>query len=404
MIIYLDRTTVPTLTLSGDKDVELFWDTELKGFALKLRRGADGRMQRSYLVQYRIGKQQRKIKLGDCAKITVDQARKKAEKLFAQITLGQDPQSERRVAAAPKITLRSALEQYVALKEREVEEGTYRASSLRITKLYLLGEAYFGPLHKTALNEITRAHVAQRLAAIRQESSDTTAGRARAQLAAFFTRMMQEGIAEANPCIGTKPQAERPQRERVLSAGELRAIWTACGDDDFGRIVKLLMLTGCRRAEIGGLKWSEIVDGEIRLPGARTKNHRQHVLPLSDRACEIIEKIPHRADRDFLFGERSRDGFDSWTQCKDALKDGIADPWVVHDIRRTVATGLANLGVQPHVIEALLNHVGHRAGVGGIYNKSSYAQEVRTALIRWADHIANIVDGTEQKVVPLRAS
>jgi hypothetical protein len=173
-------------------------------------------------------------------KITVDQARKKAEKLFAQITLGQDPQADRR-PATPTITLRDAINTYIGMKEREIEEGNYRASSLRITKLYLLGAAYFGPLHKVAIKEITRAHVAQRLNAIRQESSDVTAGRARAQLAAFFTRMMQEGMAEANPCIGTKPQAERPQRDRVLSDDELAKVWRACQDDDFGRIVRLLV-------------------------------------------------------------------------------------------------------------------------------------------------------------------
>jgi len=299
--------------------------------------------------------------------------------------------------------LRSAIDTYIGMKEREVEEGNYRASSLRITKLYLTSAQYFGPLHRTALNEITRAHVAQRLQAIRQESSDVTAGRARAQLAAFFTRAMQEGLAEANPVIGTKGQSERPQRDRVLSDDELAKVWRACHDDDFGRIVRLLILTGCRRGEIGGLRWSEIHDDAIHLPAERCKNGRAHIVPLTPLAMQIIESIPHRADRDFLFGERSVDGFDTW-QAKTAFKDGISEPWVIHDLRRTCATGLANLGFQPHVIECVLNHTAHRAGVGGVYNKSPYAREVKTALLTWSDHIASIISGEERKVVPLRVS
>ena len=109
-------------------------------------------------------------------------------------------------------------------------------------------------MHKLGINEVTRAHVAQRLAVIREETSDVTAGRARAALAAFFTRSMQEGLCESNPTIGTRPQAEKPQRDRVLSDDELRAIWNACQDDDFGRAVKLLILTGARRSEVGGLR------------------------------------------------------------------------------------------------------------------------------------------------------
>src|SRR5262249_44408771 len=153
----------------------------------------------------------------------------------------------------------------------------------------------------------TRQLVAQRLAAIRQESSDTTAGRARAQLSAFYVRMVQEGIAEQNVVLGTKGQAERPERDRVLDNDELKALWNACGDDDYGRIIKLLMLTGCRKTEIGDLKWSEIDIGKatITLPAERTKNGREHVVPLSALALDIINSIHRRVDRDPVFGERA---------------------------------------------------------------------------------------------------
>jgi hypothetical protein len=118
-VINLDRATVATLTTP-----DLYWDTDLKGFGLNVRLDARGKIARSFIMQYRVGKQQRKIKLGDCAKLNVDQARKKAEKLFAQILLGADPQGEKR-DAAPKVTLLTAINMYIAMKERECAEGSY---------------------------------------------------------------------------------------------------------------------------------------------------------------------------------------------------------------------------------------------------------------------------------------
>jgi hypothetical protein len=261
-------------TVAKLTEPNLYWDTTLKGFGLNVRLGAGGKIRRSWIIQYRVGKQQRKLKIGDAAKLDVKKARTKAEELFAQITLGQDPQGEKQAKreadkAPPALTLRAALEKYVEMKEIEVREGTYREHSLRITKLYLLGARYFGPLHKIDVNQITRQAVAARLLEI-GKVSDTTRGRARAQLKAAFT--------EANPCIGTKGQAKRAQRDRVLSEDEIRVVWNAADlKTDFGKIIRLLILTGCRREEIGGLMWGEVNRTLARsacLPSApRTAGH-----------------------------------------------------------------------------------------------------------------------------------
>jgi integrase len=355
--------------------------------------------------------------------LDVKKARTKAEELFAQITLGHDPQGEKQAKreadrAPPALTLRAALEKYVEMKEVEVREGTYRERSLRITRLYLLGARYFGPLHKIDINQITRQAVAARLHAIRQASSDTTAGRARAQLKAAFTRLMQDGLAEANPCIGTKGQAKRAQRDRVLDKSnlhlpldqrdypELRAVWNACNmDTDFGKIIRLLILTGCRREEIGGLMWGEVNlgAGTITLPKERTKNKREHTLALPKVAMDIIRSINPRVGRDHLFGERAI-GFRSWQVQKARFKDGI-EPWNIHDIRRSVSTHMAEIGVEPHIIEAVLNHYsGHKSGVHGIYNHAKYPQQMKTALALWADHVRSIVTGEPREVIPFRQS
>jgi len=165
------------------------------------------------------------------------------------------------------------------------------------------------------------------------------------------------------------------------------------------------------------------------LPGERTKNHRPHIVPLSDAAAAIIAEQPRRDGRDLIFG-RGANPFSGWSNCKERLdakiakESGKAIPhWTPHDLRRTFATyaggGLpeyqlkavparereaaGGLGEQPHVIEAVLNHVsGHKAGVAGIYNRSSYAREKKVALDKWADRLMAIVVGRDSNITPLR--
>ena len=189
----------------------------------------------------------------------------------------------------------------------------------------------------------------------------------------------------------------------------MAAVWRASGDDDYGRIVRLLILTGCRRQEIGGMAWSELDTeaGNWTLPSRRSKNHRAHTLQLPAAAWDIINGVPRMAGRDQLFGDRAARGFSAWAQGKPGLDRRLGDtvaPFQLHDLRRSTATRMADLGVQPHVIEEILNHrSGHRAGPAGIYNRSSYERETRAALALWADHVRVLVDGGERKVLPLRA-
>jgi integrase len=171
-------------------------------------------------------------------------------------------------------------------------------------------------------------------------------------------------------------------------------------DDQYGAIVRLLVLTGQRREEIGGLRWSEmdLVRRVISLPGERTKNGRPHEIPVTAAVIAVIEAQPRRGARDLIFGDGSG-SFQGWSRAKAALDKRIAKsagnalaPWRLHDVRRTVATSMADLGVQPHVVEAVLNHVsGHKAGVAGVYNRSLYAAEKRAALELWAIHVLSLV-------------
>jgi integrase len=196
-------------------------------------------------------------------------------------------------------------------------------------------------------------------------------------------------LTETNPVQGTGKADEGNGRDRVLTQDELRKLWLNLGDGHFADIVRLLLLTGQRRSEIGGLTWTEVDFGRklIVLSPERTKNSRQHEVPLSAQALAILERQPRRNSTEFVFSK-----YMGWDAAKAKLDQRLdIAPWRLHDLRRTCATNLGELGVQPHYIEAVLNHQsGHKASVAGIYNRAKYAGEMRAALQRWADHIDTI--------------
>jgi integrase len=261
------------------------------------------------------------------------------------------------------------------------------------------------PLHGLNLASLDRRAIAAQLARITIENGAVHANRVRTSLNKFLNWCCGEGLTETNPTAFTNQNPERP-RDRVLTDSELTTIWKALPDGDYGDILKLLILTGQRRQEIARLQWSEInfEHDIIALPGTRTKNHRAHFVPITAAVRGILEARRNNG-RELVFG-MGQGAFGGWTRCKARL-DAAAKiaPWVVHDIRRSVATGMANLGILPHVIEATLNHIsGHKGGVAGIYNRAAYEAEKTTALNRWAEHIAAIVEGRDSNVTPLRRS
>jgi integrase len=264
------------------------------------------------------------------------------------------------------------------------------------------------PLHKLRLGEIDRRVIAQRLGEIETASGPVARNRVRSSLSAFFGWAVTEGLLDANPVQGTAKLDEGGSRERTLTRQELAELWSVLDAEpnpQFADIVRLLILTGQRREEVGSLRWSEVeLDrGLVILPPERTKNSRQHEVPLSRQAKTIVARQPKRKGRDFVFGIGEA-GFSGWSDCKARLDQALltarrqtnrkakAMPdWRLHDLRRTCATGMAELGVPPHIIEAVLNHIsGHKAGVAGIYNRARYANEMREALDKWAAHVEAI--------------
>jgi integrase len=348
-------------------------------------------------VQYRQRGRTRRMMVGDAAVLTAAEARKAARKLLARVELGEDPagdRQERRERDAH--SLRSVVTDYL-----EHKAGSIKPRSLELLRFYLLDGPHLKPLLSTSLDQITRKDIAARLLAASKNSGTPSAIALRSAASAMFSWSMQMGLVDNNPVIGAfKPVTPKP-RDRVLSSNELAVIWNGVEDDDYAKVVKLLILTGCRRGEIAGMRWSEFIPemNTWTLPGTRSKNGRALTLPVTPMMLEIIESVPRRERLDILWGYRK--GFTGWTLGKQALDAKIGlPPWTHHDIRRSVATGMADLGVAPHVIEAILNHQsGTKRGPAGIYNRSGYTNEVRTALLMWSDHIRSIVEGGARRVV-----
>jgi integrase len=217
-------------------------------------------------------------------------------------------------------------------------------------------------------------------------------------LSHMFTWLVRNRRIDVKPSIHV-PSPPRA-RDRVLDAGEIKAMWRAAErvSAPYAAVIRLLLLTGCRLREISELRWDEIAaDGKmISIPGARTKNHRAHLVPLAPLARDILTAQPRRADCAFVLttdGRKPIQRFSTWKKRLDALMPGVAR-WRVHDLRRTAATHMGEMGERTEVIEAALNHAsGARGGIIGVYNRATLLPERKAALEKWARRVQAIVSG-----------
>jgi integrase len=391
-----------------------FWDEALAGFGLRLRREKSGaRVNKGWIAWCRIKdqKQQRKIRLGPAGRdaMPAAKAREIANDILAKARLGIDIVGDRKAAAAaPKPgELGPAFDRYL-----EHAQSRLRPNSLREVRRHLLRD--WSPIQHIAANALTRIDINARLGELTAAHGPVAANRSRASLSAFFTWAIYEGLADANPVVGARrPEPERA-RERVLARHELATIWKAAGEGVYGQVLKLLVLTGQRRQEVGAIAVEEI-DLERRvwiLPASRAKNAEQHAVPLSDQALAIVSAAIGDKRKGCLFGPR---GFQGWSDARKALDARLAmsrsderpiEPFVLHDIRRTVASGMAELGIRVEVIEQVLNHrSGTFRGIVGVYQRHDYLPERRQALDRWGAHVEAVVTGgSGTNIVDLRAA
>ena len=378
------KATVRKMLCSAGQQERLFWDSSLRGFGIRaLRTG-----RRSWIYQYRDEHARtRRMVLGDVSAVSLEAAREAARQKAASVAQGANPSAERKRKRTAG-TVIEVVEGYLAYAK-----ARQRARSFRETERHL--RIHAAPLHHDRVESVRRSDIAALLARIVENSGPIAANRLRAALSALWTWGLRTGLIDAdiNPVAFTARQLERA-RDRTLSGAELKAIWHSTGDGkDYSRIVRLCLLTGCRREEIGGLWWDEIQDHRIVFGSDRMKGNLSHEIALLPMIASIL---PNRPDdpSGCVFGRRGS-GFSGWSKGKTNLDAKIAGlglempAWGVHDLRRTFSTRLHDASVEPIVIEAVLAH--KQQGVAAVYNRASFRDAKRAALVRWHQILAEII-------------
>jgi integrase len=411
------QENVDRLKLPAGKTEHWEFDERCRGLSVRLQGKA-----RSWIVWYAVNGKRRKMKIGDVAGMKLEQARSEATEIVNAAKKGKDALAEREAAKAKSAdTLRALIEDYLVQRaEPRQKARAYAETARNLLKTW-------APLHAEPAAAITEADIDRQLGRIQAERGPSAAKNARVYLSAVYVWAMRRGRVKRNPMIATEAPEVPPAHAKPPDQAQLAAILRACGDDDFGRIVKLAALLGARREEIAGMRWSEIDDLERRLwtiPGhkvnvadktqcparergtahlCRTKNHLTLELPLPEQAIALLPE--RREGRDLVFG-RGKGAFSGFSNCKARLdqRSGVTG-WTLHGLRHAASTNLHEIGVEPHIVEAILNHQsGHKAGIAGRYNAAAYREQKRAALTRYADWLDQVISGeSPTNVLPMRA-
>jgi integrase len=365
--------------------------------ALALRMTANG--VRSWVYFGRVHGKIKRATLGRFPDLSLAKARQKAGETAEAMRRGVDPAAAKRAARAlPKDDFEVIADEW--LKRDQAGNRSYLEVRARIDRD--VKPAWRG----RPITSIKRRDELELIDGIADRGAVTLACRVQAHLHRFFRWCVGRGIVETNPVADLPKPGVAVKRDRVLSDAELGQVWNTAGDIGwpFGPAVRLLILSAARRDEITSLRWSEIHGDRIELRGARTKNGEPHTIPLSPQARVLIESLPRTAGSEFVFTTNGRTSVSGWSKAKGRLDKAIeVEPWVLHDLRRTVATGMQRLGISLQVIEATLGHIsGSRAGIVGVYQRHGFDEEKRAALEAWARHVEALAAGNFARVVPMK--
>ena len=363
---------------SPDTGVKVYTDDQITGFGVRCSQGGS----KSYVLTLP-GADRSRVTIGKVGVVGLADARVVAKRMLAEEALGRHRPKRQ--------TFTEALAAFLdTRKQRNRPKTAYETERLL--------RFYFKPLHSMNLDDIRAHHITDITDALSKKGLQSTASHAHTAAHTFLRFCSQRHYILFNPIADLeKPRLPKP-RERVLSDDELRTVWQAAGElgGHFGDIVRLLLLTGQRRSEIGSLRADYINDNQICLPSTLTKNRRTHTFPIGALAAAILSSnITKQTTSIFPARGQTEKPFNGWSKAKAQLDEKIGEiyrqatqpigieqntfkPFTLHDLRRTYATNLQRLGIKLEVIEALLNHIsGTRAGIVGTYQRHRYEEEMR---------------------------
>jgi len=371
----------------------VYWDAGLPGFGVKVT--PKGR--RVFIVMYRLagaGSRLRKYTIGPYGRVTLPMARAQAQKIFAARLDGRDPAEEKKQSRRRLVVDRvdDLVETYI--REHVAKTDTWRTISNLLRRDVI---AHWG---NKSIHEIKKRDVSDLIGLIAQRN-DHAGHRLLKTLKTFFRWCVGRAIIDFSPADGITSNYRQISRDRVLTDEELAAIIIAARkmQSPYGGIIELLALTGQRRNEVSRLKWDELDERRRTwsIPSSRTKNKKTHIVHLSEQAWQVVEVRPRGT---YVFATTGTKPFSAFAKGKSAIDQlcGISG-WRVHDLRRTVVSGMARLGVPPHVADKILNHqAGTISGVAAVYQRHEFLAERKEALNRWGAHVTQIVDAFKAEV------
>ena len=349
-------------------------------------------------------KKQRRMTIGGYPAYSLAQARDKAREMLKFAGQGIDPveaRAKEKIKIANEQTVEGAVAAFIKRHAKRHNRPSTAKEVERVFAVYVLPRWSGRPLSAITPADVDDL-VEDRVAA----GHGPMANRILAHTRKFFNWCIERRWLAASPAAGLKPPAKEQARDRVLSKEEIAEFWRGCDELGwpFGPALKLLLLTGQRRDEVARMQWSHVDLGEAlwTLPKAETKADRQHEVPLSPLALEIIEALPRNGE--FCFSTTGTTPISGFSKVKVRLDtlSGVAD-WRLHDLRRTAASLMAEIGIAPHVIEKVLNHAtGQISGVAAVYNRHAYRKEKVEALSAWAQALAGIIGQGRDNIVNLR--
>ncbi|MGZ8400386.1 MAG: tyrosine-type recombinase/integrase [Methyloceanibacter sp.] len=354
------------------------FDRQYPGLALRVSCGG----RKSWVYLCRIGGKQKRFTLGLFpAELGVAEAHDAWRKMRDQVRAGRTP-----IIEGGSESFRSVFEEWI---KRDQADNR----SVGVVRGMFVKDVLPSWAHRP-IGSIGRRDALAILDAVTDRAAPITANRLHAYLRRMFRWAIGRGLITTNPIEGLPKPSNESKRDRVLTDAELVKVWNAAEEMGYpyGPALQLLILTGARLNEIGQLRWSEIGADSIELPGERTKNEQPHSIPLSTAAREIIAALPRIDGSQFVFTNTGTVPINAWGRAKARLDErGNIAAWTLHDLRRTMATGLQKLGTPLQVTEAILNHVsGSRAGIVGVYQRHDYAGEKRAALEAWGNYIVDM--------------
>jgi integrase len=386
---------------------------------------------KSFAVRYRYAGKPRKLTLGAFPALSLEAARALAGKALRAAAEGRDPATEKQVAKsdaknAEAKAIRGQRDLYENVAREFIERHAMksnRPSTWRETARILglrpsldnpsllvdIGGDVMSAWRGRRIQEITKRDVIALLDGVTDRGSPIMANRVLSAVRKFFNWCLSRDVIQVSPCTLVSPPAPERSRDRVLDDDELRVVWNAAEAEGwpFGPLIKLLVLTGQRLSEVAEMRWDEMSKDQRlwALPAERVKNGIRHEVPLSDAAMAIIGTLPHiKTTKGFVFTTRRDAAVSGFSRAKDRLDAAIAaalphgakplDHWTFHDLRRTMASGMARLGIQIPVIEKVLNHTsGTFRGIVGVYQRHGYSNEKRKALEVWAAFVQSVFAG-----------